>query len=451
VQKALYPEGPRACQVIVVHPPGGVVGGDRARHRDALGAGSHVLATTPGAAKWYRAGTRAAGAGSCSRQDVRLHAGAGAALEWLPQETIFYDGASVMLEHEVELGAGATYIGSEILCFGRRAMGERFCAAGAPAHPHPPGRPPGLARAGRLDADGLASPLGLHPGHSVCATLLAVGKPLPASVAGPPARRGAGAGAEPGEIGVRGAPPGRRQRGRARRHAARVAGGAPAPAGHPRARAAHLEHLNGARHGPHPREKDKLLIFTAALLAERRRARGLKLNYPEAVALITAAIMEGARDGRSVAELMADGAAILGRADVMEGVPEMIPEIQVEATFPDGSKLVTVHHPDTLSEHRCHDDPGRISAGEGEIALNAGRRTHVLTVANAGDRPIQVGSHYHFYEVNEALQFERAAALGMRLNIAAGTAVRFEPGQQPHGGTGRAGGARAWWSASRAA
>ncbi len=94
-----------------------------------------------------------------------------------------------------------------------------------------------------------------------------------------------------------------------------------------------------------PREKDKLLIFTAALLAERRRARGLKLNYPEAVALISAAIMEGARDGRSVAELMTDGATVLGRADVMEGVPEMIPEIQVEATFPDGSKLVTVHHP----------------------------------------------------------------------------------------------------------
>lgn len=94
-----------------------------------------------------------------------------------------------------------------------------------------------------------------------------------------------------------------------------------------------------------PREKDKLLIFTAALLAERRRARGLKLNYPEAVALITAAIMEGARDGRSVAELMSEGTTILTRADVMDGVPEMIPDIQVEATFPDGSKLVTVHHP----------------------------------------------------------------------------------------------------------
>jgi urease subunit gamma len=94
-----------------------------------------------------------------------------------------------------------------------------------------------------------------------------------------------------------------------------------------------------------PREKDKLLIFTASLLAERRRARGLKLNYPEAIALITAAIIEGARDGRTVAELMSFGKSILTRAEVMEGIPEMIPEIQVEATFPDGTKLVTVHQP----------------------------------------------------------------------------------------------------------
>ncbi|MDN4015482.1 urease subunit gamma [Zwartia panacis] len=94
-----------------------------------------------------------------------------------------------------------------------------------------------------------------------------------------------------------------------------------------------------------PREKDKLLIFTAALLAERRLARGLKLNVPEAIALITAAIMEGARDGKTVATLMAEGRNILTRADVMEGIPEMIPDIQVEATFPDGTKLVTVHQP----------------------------------------------------------------------------------------------------------
>src|SRR6266436_3990299 len=94
-----------------------------------------------------------------------------------------------------------------------------------------------------------------------------------------------------------------------------------------------------------PREKDKLLIFTAALLAERRKARGVKLNYPEAVAFISAAIMEGARDGRTVAQLMSYGTTLLARADVMEGVPEMIPDIQVEATFPDGTKLVTVHQP----------------------------------------------------------------------------------------------------------
>jgi urease subunit gamma len=94
-----------------------------------------------------------------------------------------------------------------------------------------------------------------------------------------------------------------------------------------------------------PREKDKLLIFTAALVAERRRARGLKLNYPEAIAFISAAVMEGARDGKTVAELMSEGTKVLARADVMEGVAEMIPEIQVEATFPDGTKLVTVHHP----------------------------------------------------------------------------------------------------------
>ena len=94
-----------------------------------------------------------------------------------------------------------------------------------------------------------------------------------------------------------------------------------------------------------PREKDKLLVFTAALVAERRRARGLKLNYPESVAFISAAIMEGARDGRTVAELMSYGTTLLSRGDVMDGIAELIPEIQVEATFPDGTKLVTVHHP----------------------------------------------------------------------------------------------------------
>jgi urease accessory protein len=177
VQKALYPEGPRTCHVIVVHPPGGVVGGDQLEMDVGLGAGSRVLATTPGAAKWYRAQGRA------SRQEVRLRVGDGAALEWLPQETIFYDGAGVELEHEVELGEGACYIGSEILCFGRRAMGERFLRGQVAQRTRI--RQAGRLvwhEQGRLDAAGLASPLGLN-GQSVCATLLAVGKPLPAAQA----------------------------------------------------------------------------------------------------------------------------------------------------------------------------------------------------------------------------------------------------------------------------
>ena len=176
-----------------------------------------------------------------------------------------------------------------------------------------------------------------------------------------------------------------------------------------------------------PREKDKLLLFTAALLAERRKARGLRLNYPEAVALISAAILEGARDGRTVAELMSLGTQILRPEDVMEGIAELMPDVQVEATFPDGTKLVTVHNPIASPAALT---PGEILLADDEgIAINEGRHTLTLAVANTGDRPIQVGSHYHFFETNPALNFDRDKAFGMRLNIAAGTAVRFEPGQ----------------------
>jgi urease subunit gamma/beta len=176
-----------------------------------------------------------------------------------------------------------------------------------------------------------------------------------------------------------------------------------------------------------PREKDKLLIFTAGLLAERRKARGLKLNYPEAVAYISAAILEGARDGRTVADLMSYGAQLLSADEVMEGVAELIPEVQVEATFPDGTKLVTVHNPIPLGQGPT---PGELLPASGpEITINAGRPVLRLEVANAGDRPIQVGSHYHFFETNPALRFDRARARGMRLAIPAGTAVRFEPGE----------------------
>ncbi len=175
-----------------------------------------------------------------------------------------------------------------------------------------------------------------------------------------------------------------------------------------------------------PREKDKLLISMAAEVARRRLSRGVRLNYPEAIALITDAVVEGARDGRSVADMMEAGAQVLTRSQVMEGIPEMIPEVQVEATFPDGTKLVTVHHP--IRGAASADVPGEVVTKEGEIVFNEGAERVVLTVANTGDRPIQVGSHYHFFETNPALSFEREKSRGMRLDIAPGTAVRFEPG-----------------------
>jgi urease subunit gamma/beta len=178
-----------------------------------------------------------------------------------------------------------------------------------------------------------------------------------------------------------------------------------------------------------PREKDKLLIAMAAIVARNRLARGVKLNVPEAVALISDFVVEGARDGRSVAELMEAGASVVSGDQVMDGVADMIADVQVEATFPDGTKLVTVHSPIRGQSKKTAVIPGEIIAADGDITLNADRAGLTLTVANTGDRPIQVGSHYHFFETNPALAFDRAAARGMRLDIPAGTAVRFEPGQ----------------------
>jgi len=182
-----------------------------------------------------------------------------------------------------------------------------------------------------------------------------------------------------------------------------------------------------------PREKDKLLLFTAALLAERRLERGLKLNYPEAVAFISMHIIEGARDGETVANLMSRGRNLLSTDQVMNGVSELIHDVQVEATFPDGTKLVTVHEPIqplNSDSPEATMQPGQVQTMDGQIALNDSREQISVDVSNEGDRPIQVGSHYHFYEINPALNFNREPTRGFRLNIAAGTAVRFEPGQQ---------------------
>ncbi len=202
-----------------------------------------------------------------------------------------------------------------------------------------------------------------------------------------------------------------------------------------------------------PQEIDKLTLHQVGYLAQKRLARGTRLNHPEAVGLIATQLLELIRDGRSVAELMDLGKQMLGRRQVMAGVPEMIHDVQVEGTFPDGSKLVTVHQPivrrdgdlalalygsflpvpglDRFGEPGEPDPsvPGAIVTGAGDLELNAGRAGLALAVTNTGDRPIQVGSHYPFAETNRALAFDRDATRAMRLDIPAGTAVRFEPGE----------------------
>jgi urease subunit gamma/beta len=200
-----------------------------------------------------------------------------------------------------------------------------------------------------------------------------------------------------------------------------------------------------------PHELDKLTLHQAGVLAQKRLARGLRLNHPEAVALIATQILEFIRDGRTVAELMDLGRQLLGHDDVMEGVAELVHEVQVEGTFPDGTKLVTVHHP-IVAERGDLDlalygsflpvpargerprgepavVPGAVTCAAGGLAANEGRATAEVAVTNTGDRPIQVGSHYHFVETNRALAFDRRSTYGMRLDIPAGTAVRFEPGE----------------------
>jgi len=207
---------------------------------------------------------------------------------------------------------------------------------------------------------------------------------------------------------------------------------------------------NPARVHLSPRDIDKLILHGAGSLAQKRLARGLRLNYPEAVALIASQLLEFVRDGRGVAELMDLGRQMLGRAQVLPGVASMIHEVQIEGTFEDGTKLVTVHEPisrmqgdlalalrgsflpipPAFPDVTDDDVPGETRVKEGAIALNEGRDVIDVRVKNHGDRPIQVGSHYPFDRTNRALDFDRAAAKGRRLDIPAGTAVRFEPGDE---------------------
>ena len=197
-----------------------------------------------------------------------------------------------------------------------------------------------------------------------------------------------------------------------------------------------------------PTEMERLVIFTAAELARKRRARGVKLNHPEAVAFIADEILEGARDGRSVADLISFGATLLTTDDVLPGVMDLMPMIQVEAHLSRRHQARHRSRPDP-SRHASLQDgahAGEIIVPDEEVEINAGRREVMLKVLNTGDRPVQVGSHYHFFETNPALEFDRGAAFGMRLAVPAGTAVRFEPGESKEvalcefGGTGELGG-----------
>ena len=194
-----------------------------------------------------------------------------------------------------------------------------------------------------------------------------------------------------------------------------------------------------------PTEQERLTIFAAAQLAREHKRRGIKLSHPEAIAYICDELLMCAREGRTLKDLMGYGAEILTSDDVMPGVPELIPVIHVEAVFPDGAKLITVHQPIRPGTAESPPSPraGEIITPDEEIELNAGRRTGLVTVTNTGDRPVQIGSHFHFFEINRALDFDRAATFGMRLDIPSGTAVRFEPGQEKEvalveiGGRGR--------------
>ncbi|ARM75412.1 urease subunit gamma [Acidianus manzaensis] len=173
-----------------------------------------------------------------------------------------------------------------------------------------------------------------------------------------------------------------------------------------------------------PREQEKLLLSWAAELARRRKAKGLKLNYEEALAIITDYIIESAREGKRMSEIITGAQQLLKEEDVMDEVPEMLDIVQVEATFPDGTKLVTVRNPIKSNKKALNTfiiQPGEVELNEDEVKLE---------VVNSGDRPIQVSSHFHFFEVNKNLKFDREKAFGMRLNIPAGTSIRFEPGEK---------------------
>lgn len=194
-----------------------------------------------------------------------------------------------------------------------------------------------------------------------------------------------------------------------------------------------------------PSDREKLLLSVAGMVARDRLERGVRLNHPEAVALLSCWAVERAREGASVEGLMAECVDVLSADQVMDGVPELVDYVQVEATFPDGRKLVTMTHPirhaaghAEAAEAAAGPVPGALAPAPGEIELNAGREKRSVVIRNDGDRPVQVGSHIHLADVNPALSFsdadgipaDRALVEGFRLDIPAGTSLRFQPGDE---------------------
>jgi urease subunit gamma/beta len=179
-----------------------------------------------------------------------------------------------------------------------------------------------------------------------------------------------------------------------------------------------------------PKEQDRLTIFTLAELARRRRARGIKLNYPEAVALICDEVMEEARAGRSYDEVIAHGKQVLTEADVMEGVADLASRIYVEPLFDDGTKLVVLHRPiQKVARETQQKESVPDSSQSDTITINAGKPTISLTVTNTSDHPVQITSHMPFWEINQRMRFDRELARGFHLDIPAGGATRWEPGE----------------------
>jgi len=177
-----------------------------------------------------------------------------------------------------------------------------------------------------------------------------------------------------------------------------------------------------------PSDTEKLLLSVAGMVARDRLERGVRLNHPETVALLSCWVIERAREGAGVAELMESGRHVLTADDVLPGVVDLLHEVQVEATFPDGRKLVTIHDP---IEHPPGEGPGALRLADGVLEINADRspaERGTLVIVNTGDRPVQIGSHLHLPDANPALEFDREAARGFRLDIPSGTSRRFEPG-----------------------